>query len=68
VQLGLGIWEGIYADAHGSWLRCYDASGQWIPTLAEIAHQQRQRAEQAQQQAERLAAQLRALGIEPETL
>jgi Uma2 family endonuclease len=51
VQLGLGVWEGIYANAYGSWLRCYDASGQWIPTLAETAHQQSQRAKQAQQQA-----------------
>ncbi len=89
IQLGLGVWEGIYADAHGSWLRCYDASGQWIPTLAEaatqaqqLAYQEHQQAEQAQQQAalaqqqvqqaqqraERLAAQLRALGVEPDSL
>jgi Uma2 family endonuclease len=51
VQLGLGVWEGTYADAHGSWLRCYDASGDWIPTLAEAANQEHQRADQAQQQA-----------------
>ncbi len=95
-QLGLGVWEGIYADAQGSWLRCYDATGNWIPTLAEAASQERQKADQAQQQvdqaqqraeqaqqraeearqkadqaqqkADRLAAQLRALGVEPDSL
>jgi Putative restriction endonuclease len=68
VQLGLGVWEGPYADAQGRWLRCYNALGQWIPTLAETAAQERQRADQAQQQAERLAAQLRELGVEPDGL
>jgi Uma2 family endonuclease len=51
VQIGLGVWEGIYADAQGSWLRCYDASGRWIPTLAERAKQEQQRADQEQQRA-----------------
>jgi Uma2 family endonuclease len=75
VQLGLGVWEGLYADAQGSWLRCYDALGHWIPTLAETAVQERQRADRAQQQADqaqqradRLAAQLPELGVEPEGL
>jgi Uma2 family endonuclease len=27
VQLGLGVWEGTYADAQGLWLRCYAALG-----------------------------------------
>jgi Uma2 family endonuclease len=88
-QLGLGVWEGIYADAQGSWLRCYDAAGNWILTLAEAANQERQKADQAQQKVdqaqqkaeqaqqkadqaqqrvERLAAQLRSLGVEPDSL
>ncbi len=81
-QIGLGLWEGTYADAEGTWLRCYDGSGRWIPTLAESGELQRQRAEQERQRAdqehqraeqernraERLAARLRELGIDPEEL
>ncbi len=59
VQLGLGCWRGIYEGVEGIWLRWYDAAESWLPTLAEQAKQERQRSE-------RLAAQLRALGIEPE--
>ncbi len=78
--LGLGLWSGVYQGLERQWLRCYDAQGAWIPTPAERtaqaqlqAEQAQLRAEQAQLQAEqaqlratRLAAQLRALGIEPE--
>ncbi|MCB1764855.1 MAG: hypothetical protein KDJ22_02160 [Candidatus Competibacteraceae bacterium] len=41
-----------------SWLRWVDQTGQLIPTSAE-------RAGSAEQRAERLAAQLRKLGIDP---
>jgi hypothetical protein len=37
-----------------------------IPTGAERAEEERRRADEAAQKLERLAAQLRALGIEPE--
>jgi Uma2 family endonuclease len=71
------LWSGTYQGLERLWLRCYDASGAWILTPHEQerqraeqerqrAEQERQRAEQAQQRAERLAAQLRALGINPE--
>ncbi len=79
LQLGIGVWQGVYQDAEGLWLRWYDAS-QWIPTAAERAEQEstrvqqerqrteqeRQRAEQERQRADRLAAKLRELGIDPE--
>lgn len=94
VGLGLTLWEGEFEGRHDTWLRWQDKDGNLILTGAEQAalerqrtEQERQRAEQAEQQAklerkraeqaehqaeqerqraERLAAQLRALGVEPE--
>ncbi len=66
LALGLGVWQGAYQRTEGSWLRWYQQDGSWVPTLEEQAEQERLRAEAAQERAERLAAQLRALGIEPE--
>jgi Uma2 family endonuclease len=70
VQLGLGLWFGIYEGIERHWLRWSDSDRNWVLTPVE---RERQRAEQAhlqaiqeRQRAERLAAQLRALGIEPE--
>ncbi|MEH2340058.1 hypothetical protein [Nostoc sp.] len=47
-------------------MRWCDAEGNVIPTGAERAEQEREAKETALQRAERLAAQLRALGVEPE--
>ncbi|UZQ55305.1 hypothetical protein OOK60_04305 [Trichothermofontia sichuanensis B231] len=44
------------------WLRFYDPDGNLVLLDSEAAQQQ---AEQAQKRADRLAAQLRSLGIEP---
>lgn len=57
VGLGLTLWQGAYEGKEGEWLRWCDREGNVIPTGAE-------RAEQEHQRAERLAAQLRALGVE----
>lgn len=62
VDLGLGLWTGTYQGLELQWLRFYDAQGGWILTPEEQADQ---RAAQADQRAARLAAQLKALGIEP---
>jgi Uma2 family endonuclease len=51
VGLGLTLWQGTYEGKETQWLRWCDQGGQILPTGAE--------------RAERLAAQLRALGIEP---
>lgn len=68
--LGIGVWQGVYRDMERCWLRFYDAAGIWIPTPVEQREQQlaqeRQRAEQERQRAARLAARLKALGIEPD--
>lgn len=80
VGLGLTKWEGRYEDSAGVWLRWCDQHGQMILTGAERAEQERRDKEQAEQRAEqergakeeadrraeRLAAQLRALGLDPD--
>ena len=55
----LGIWQGQYQNVEFPWLRWWDAQGNLLLTAEE-------RLELEQQRAERLAAQLRALGIEPD--
>ncbi len=69
----LGIWQGQYQNTELPWLRWWDAQGNLLLTGDERADQEtqraeteRQRAEAERQRAERLAAQLRAMGIEPE--
>ena len=78
----LGIWQGRYKNVELPWLRWWDSEGNLLLTgeeraeierqRAEIERQraeiERQRAEQAEQENARLREQLRALGIEPETL
>ena len=72
IGLGLTLWTGLYAGMRGEWLRWCDRSGRLLLTGDENAIQERQRADQEQQRAEeqqqradRLAAQLRSLGINP---
>jgi Uma2 family endonuclease len=81
LRLGLGVWQGQYQNTEGIWLRWYQNNDDWVPTAEEIGIQERQRAEQENQRAEQesqraerehqraeqLAAQLRALGIEPKS-
>ena len=52
IGLGLTLWEGVFEAKPAQWLRWCGSNGEIIPTGAE--------------RAERLAAQLRALGAEPE--
>jgi Uma2 family endonuclease len=80
VELGVTLWSGSFQGMEGVWLRWCDQAGNLLLTGEERAQQEHQRAEQerlraeqeyqrAEQEhlrAERLAAQLRALGIEPE--
>lgn len=62
----LGIWQGVYQNQEWPWLRWWDAQGNLLLTAEERLEQERQEKELAQQRAERLAEQLRALGVEPE--
>lgn len=77
LQLGMGLWQGTYYGIERQWLRWYDVAGDWIPTPTDgerqRADQERQRADQERQEkelaqlvAEQLAAQLRAMGVDPE--
>lgn len=59
VGLFLGVWQGTKAERTGSWLRWWDESGQMLLWGAEMVERERQRSD-------RLAAQLRAAGMEPE--
>jgi Uma2 family endonuclease len=52
IQIGLGVWQGQYQGTAGLWLRWYDAAGNWLPTAAEQAKQERQQVEQERQRAE----------------
>ena len=63
IELGLGLWQGVYEGIERQWLRWYDTSGNWVLTPAE---RERKQGERERQRAERLAAQLRALGVEPD--
>ncbi len=62
LRLGLGLWEGTYQGIERQWLRWFDALGNWISTPLE---RQADLVEQERQRTERLIAQLRSLGIEP---
>lgn len=61
VGLGLMLWEGAFEGVTGTWLRWCDRGGQIILTGAEGRELERQRAD-------RLAEQLRAMGINPDEL
>ncbi|MCK5522308.1 MAG: Uma2 family endonuclease [Thiomargarita sp.] len=73
-QLGLALvrWEGVFNQIKAVWLRWATLDGELLPTPHEYERrekeQERQEKEQAQQRAERLAAKLRALGINPDEL
>ncbi len=51
VQLGLRRWKGQYDGWERQWLRWHDVDGQWLPTLAERAEQERQLTKQERQRA-----------------
>ncbi len=53
IELGLGIWAGFYQGRRGQWLRWYDRTGNWIPTLEEKESLANQRADLERQNAER---------------
>jgi Uma2 family endonuclease len=64
----LGIWQGLYQNVTLPWLRWWDAEGNLLLTGDERAEQEKQRAEQEKQRADLLAAKLRELGVDPNTI
>jgi Uma2 family endonuclease len=77
LEFWVGTWTGAVDDDTTTWLRFYDRQGNLVPLPEEAqrqradeaqqqAEQERQRANEAQQRAERLAARLRELGEDPD--
>ena len=70
LKLWVGRWSGSVLRDDTVWMRFYTPEGELVLTLSEAeqqhAEQETQRADQEAQRAERLAALLRAAGIEPE--
>jgi len=66
LRLALNYWQGRYKDIDAVWLRWATLEGELLPTPEEAAEQEYLRAEREKQRAERLAAQLRSLGVEPD--
>jgi len=73
IGLFLGVWQGKKAEMTAYWLRWWDQSGNLLLWGSERIEQERERAEQAELRAEgekaradRLAAQLKAMGIDLE--
>lgn len=65
VGLGIGRCQGVFNGIDRELLAWYDRTGTRYLMPEEVAQQERQRADRVQLQADRLAEQLRALGIEP---
>lgn len=59
LELGLGMWSGVYQDIERLWLRWYDTNGNWIPTLEEQDIQQTQRIQQMELQLKQERQQLK---------
>jgi Putative restriction endonuclease len=55
LELGLGVWQGIYAEVEGLWLRWYDSAGNWVPTMKDRVIQESQRADQESRRADSFA-------------
>ncbi len=78
LNLFLGTWRGEKEGRRGYWLRWWDGAGNLLPWGVELAEtvdqerqkaeQERQKAEQERQRADRLAAALRAQGIDPDAI
>ena len=68
VQLELGLWHGKRLGKTTHWLRWWDQEGHLLLWSSEQAEAEKQRAEAEKQRAETLAAKLRELGIDPDTL
>ena len=66
VGLGIGSERAEYDGLTREWLYWYDENDKRYPTPYEQIEQERQQTDLERQRAERLAAQLRALGVEPE--
>ncbi len=68
LKLFLGTWRGEKEGREGYWLRWWDEAGQLLPWAVELVKQERQKAEQERQRADRFAEILRSQGIDPDAI
>ena len=68
VNLELGLWHGERLGKTTHWLRWWDQEGNLLLWSSEQVEAERQRTEAEKQRADTLAAKLRELGIDPDTL
>ncbi len=68
IGLGIGKEVGTYHGIKREWLYWYDEQGHRYPTPEEITQREYQARLEAEQRVRRLAAQLAALGIDPNTI
>jgi Uma2 family endonuclease len=67
IGLGIGVQRGTYQGIEREWLYWYNQQGERYLTPEEIARQEQQRRQQAEERLHMLENRLRALGIESET-
>ncbi|HBK66989.1 MAG TPA: hypothetical protein DD000_26745, partial [Cyanobacteria bacterium UBA11166] len=68
VGLGIGYYRGTYQGIQRQWLAWFDEEGKRFPTPEEAIQLERQIAQQQRELAQKLAAKLRELGIEPDSV
>lgn len=61
--IGLGVWYGEFEGVTRSWIRWYDADGNWIPAYTERIAQEQQLRMQEQQAREQAESQLRQVVV-----
>ncbi len=59
---------GLYLGVDRQQLRFFTAEGELVPTPEEVAEMERQQKEEALERVDRLAAKLRELNIDPDTI
>lgn len=75
IGIGITLWDGVFEEKDGEWLRWYVPDGELLLTGEEQAEREREnvlrerkRADAAEDRAKRLAEQLRQLGIDPDEI
>ncbi len=68
IGLGIGREQGTHQGWRREWLYWYDEAGKRLLTPEEVAQQERDRANLAEQRVQRLVARLLEMGIDPDSL
>jgi hypothetical protein len=68
IDLKLGVWQGTRENRSGYWLRWWTMDGEQLPWRSESVAAAQERADAETARADRLAAKLRELGVDPADL